>query len=129
MAVRPQVEAGYTAFVVMPSWMYLTARTVALLDARAIGGRLFAVIVSVPTTAAEIRAVSGLSSVGAHHIFIEGATAPPPEDEALQVQEGALSASTDLGAAFECLPRRALVLGSAHQATGHWQQPCGPAFA
>ena len=90
MAVRPQVEAGYTAFVVMPSWMYLTARTVALLDARAIGGRLFAVIVSVPTTAAEIRAVSGLSSVGAHHIFIEGATAPPSEDEALQVQEGAL---------------------------------------
>ena len=81
--VYPQVAPGFAAFVASPTWFAEAKLVVAFLDARAVRGHAFAVVLSFPTTVKEINRVAGFSSVAAHDIFVSGQ--PLPLDEHLEV--------------------------------------------
>ena len=81
--VYPQVAPGFATFVASPTWFAEAKLVVAFLDARAVRGHAFAVVLSFPTTVQEINRVAGLSSVAAHDIFVSGQ--PLPLDEHLEI--------------------------------------------
>ena len=81
--VYPQVAPGFATFVASPAWFAEAKLVVAFLDARAVRGQAFAIVLSFPTTVQEINRVAGLSSVAAHDIFVSGQ--PLPLDEHVEV--------------------------------------------
>ena len=88
--VYPQVAPGVAAFVASPTWMAEANLVVVLLDARAIRGHVFAVVLSFPTTVHEINRVAGFSSVASHDVFAAGQSDPLAEDCEVSLPTGTL---------------------------------------
>ena len=109
--VYPQVAPGYATFVASPAWFAEAKLVVAFLDARAIRGHAFAIVLSFPTTVQEINRVAGFSSVAAHDIFVSGQ--PLPLDEQLEV-------ALPTGALIRLLPPGSKPLWAAPLAFALW---------
>ena len=88
--VYPQVVPGVAAFVSYPPWFSEAGLVTAFLDARAIRGHAFAIVLSFPTSAEEIRRAAGFSSVMAHNIFVSGHPSPLRPGAPVELQAGAL---------------------------------------
>ena len=87
---HPQLEPGVASFVVAPSWFSAAGFVTALVDARPRGGDVFAVRLSFPTSLAEIRKATGLSSVGHCDVFVSGSLEPLATEGAVEISEGTL---------------------------------------
>ena len=88
--VFPQTTPGVAAFVAAPTWFAEERLVVALLDASAIRGNVFAVVLSFPTCVEEIRRVAGFSSVLRHDVFVAGRPAPSHPGADIEATDGAL---------------------------------------
>ena len=88
--VFPQITPGVAAFVAAPTWFAEERLVVALLDASAIRGNVFAVVLSFPTCVEEIRKVAGFSSVPRHDVFVAGQPAPSDSGAGIEATDGAL---------------------------------------
>ena len=88
--VFPQITPGVAAFVAAPTWFAEERLVVALLDASAIRGNVFAVVLSFPTCVEEIRKVAGFSSVPSHDVFVAGQPAPSDSGADIEANDGAL---------------------------------------
>ena len=88
--VYPQVAPGVAAFVAHPPWFSEARLVTAFLDARAIRGHAFAIVLSFPTTVEEIQRAAGFSSVIAHEVFVSGHPSPLSPGSTVELQAGAL---------------------------------------
>ena len=88
--VYPHVVPGVAAFVAFPPWFSEARLITAFLDARAIRGHAFAIVLSFPTTVEEIQRAAGFSSVMAHEVFVSGHPSPLGPGSIVELQAGAL---------------------------------------
>ena len=88
--VHPQVEIGQACFVVTPPWFGEANLAAVAVDARAVQGRVFSIVVSFPTSVEEIDRLVGLASVAEHDVYAAGARDPLVPGTPLELQSGAL---------------------------------------
>ena len=87
---HPQLEIGVASFVVTPPWFPEANLAAILVDARAMQGVVFSVVLSYPTCLEEIRRVVGFSSVAAHDVYAAGDSEPLASGRPIPLQSGVL---------------------------------------
>ncbi|CAE7440042.1 hypothetical protein AK812_SmicGene41940 [Symbiodinium microadriaticum] len=87
---HPQLEIGLASFVVTPPWFPEANLATILIDARAVQGSVFAVVLSYPTCLDEIRRAVGFLSVAAHEVYAAGDSDPLPSGRPIPLQSGVL---------------------------------------
>ena len=119
---HPQLEIGVASFVVTPPWFAEANLAAVLVDARAIQGTVFSVVLSYPTRLEEIRRAVGFVSVAEHEVYAAGDNEPLAAGRAIPLQSGVL---------VKLLPPRRVPLWAAPLAFALWHPymwPAGPSL-
>ena len=73
---HPQLEIGVASFIVTPPWFPEANLAAVLVDARAVQGTVFSVVLSYPTSLEEIHRAVGFMSVAEHEVYAAGDNEP-----------------------------------------------------